>query len=878
MKRPNPPQPPNWLRRFFRWYCKPEYLEDIEGDLQERFFRNFGAAGKRTAQRQFFWDVLLLFRPGIIRSPSFSHTFIPYTMLRFNLILAFRNALRHKGTFFINLAGFSVGLACALMIYLWVQDERKIDNFHPNGDQLYQVMHNLSLGDGIRTISHTPGLLAQALTEEIPEVEIASSVVPPSWFNARGIISVEKNHLKALAQYADTNYFRVFSWELLYGDREKALNDKHAVLLSDHLAKKLFKTPEEAMGKTIEWDMEEYGGSFTVAGVFVQPPSYSTSQFDLVFNYGVYLDQRPFITDWRNSDPSTFAILKPGTDIDYLTSKINALYKAKYQSFSEQEITDFGHELILRRYADRYLYNRYENGVQAGGRITYVRLFSLIALAILVIACINFMNLATAKATQRMKEIGIKKTLGVHRKTLVFQFMGESMLMAFLSMGVALFWVATFLPTFNQITGKFLSLNFNFTTISAIVGISFLAGLLAGSYPALYLSGFTPIQVLKSKLKVSVGELWTRRGLVVFQFVVSIMLILAVWVVHQQIAFVQAKNLGYDRNHIVSFKKEGQLNRNIEPFLTTIKEIPGVLGVASFGHDLVGNHGGTSGLSWENKDPNQRVQFANLEMSYGLLEILNIKMREGRIFSQDFATDSSAIIFNEAAIAAMGLENPIGKTIKLWRRDYHIIGVSENFHFKSLHDKIAPCFMRALPQQNLENVWVKVEGSRMKESLALLGERYEEYNQGLPFEYSFLDDDYRQLYISEQRVASLSRYFAGIAILISCLGLLGLATYTAERRIKEMGIRKILGATEWQLVQLLSRDFTRLILFALLLALPLSYLLAQNWLQEFAYRTTLNSWMFVGTGIVALFIAWTTVGFQTLKVARMNPAECLRDE
>lgn len=382
---------------------------------------------------------------------------------------------------------------------------------------------------------------------------------------------------------------------------------------------------------------------------------------------------------------------------------------------------------------------------------------------------------------------------------------------------------------------------------------------------------------MKGKLNSSFGEIVTRKGLVTFQFAISVILIVAAVVVYKQMEFIQSKNLGYNKDNIIYFANTGKLREGgLEAFLSEIRNLSGVVGASSFSHNLTGEHGGTTNLEWDGKRQDEIIEFGNLEVDYDLIELMGFVMLQGRTFSKEFGSEGDNIIFNEAAIAAMGLKDPIGKTVKLWGKDKQIVGVVKNFHFESLYEKVEPCFMQCYP--NKRNVLVKLRSESVEQTIPLIKAFYHEYNPGLPFEYTFLDEDYKLLYASEQRVASLSRYFALVAILISCLGLFGLAAFTTERRIKEIGIRKVLGSTELNIVLLLSSDFTKIILLSIAVALPLSYLMAKDWLDNFAYSIVLESWYFVGAGMVALFVSWLTVGIQTIKAAMTNPVNNLRSE
>ena len=881
-KRPGPPKMADLL---LRWFCRSDLLQEIQGDLLELFQRQVREYGLSGARWRYFINVLSFIRPFVLKKKRNSYQ-KPNIMFRHNLLLTYRSFKRHKSSFLINLIGLSTGLACTLLIYLWVSDELNVDKFHEKGPRLYQVMQNLPLADGAHTTEATPGLLAKSLIEEMPEIDDAvPAAYPMAGRGTRGLLSFKNTHIKANELYVGNNYFNVFSFTLLQGDKDQVLSDKYAVLLSEEMALKLFKTTQNVIGKTVTWDRERLKGQYHVSGIFRKPPAGSSAQFDVLFTYELYFDEYRRLHDWGNSGPCTYVVLKEGTNVGEFNEKIRGFRKLKLKAswapsnpgevFDNSRLDRIG-TLFLQRYSDKYLYNRYENGVPTGGRILYVRLFSAIALIILVIACINFMNLSTAKASKRVKEVGLKKAIGVDRKTLIIQFLGESVLMAFLSLVLAIALVLPLLPQFNEITGKQLTFGFDTRLISVIVGATLITGLLSGSYPALYLSGFKPATVLKGKIHMSLSELWARKGLVVFQFTLSVILIVSVVVVYKQIGFVHTKNLGYNRDNIIYFAKEGKLTEGLATFLTEVKKIPGVIGAASFGHNLTGEYGGTGAVEWEGKSPDEKIQFGNLEVDHDLMGMMGFEMAEGRMFSKDFNDESSKIIFNQAAIKAMGLKDPVGKSIRLWGREKQIIGVVKDFNFESLYEEVKPCFMQCYP--DMHKVLVKIEAGMEKETVARIQAFYQEYNLGLPFDYKFLDDDYQALYAAEARVALLSRYFAGIAVLLSCLGLFGLAAFTAERRLKEIGIRKILGSSVPGIIFLLSGDFTKMVITAIFIAVPLSYFITTRWLAGFAFRIDLEWWFFAGAGLLALIIAWFTVGLQTVKAAQINPSECLKDQ
>lgn len=790
-------------------------------------------------------------------------------MLGNHLKIALRNMVRDRQFTLLNLIGLSTGMACAFLIYLWANDELSKDKFHERDHQLFQVMKNNTDSRGIETDEDTPGLLASTLLKEIPEVEKSVSVFPPADFTFNGILSWQDTHMKAKSKFADKDFFNIFSHPLIQGNKASVLLDKNAIVISEALALRLFKTPEQAIGKIVNWEGERYNGKFHVTGVFKTLPTNASIQFDMLFSYSYLNDKFPSLTDWGSSNASTYIILKKNTDVAEFNRKISNFVKSK---FNASTLT-----LFVRPYSDRYLYGEYENGVLVGGRIEYVRLFSIIGIFILLIACINFINLTTAQASRKLKEIGVKKTIGASRKVLFLQYMVESMLLTFCSLIAAIALVVLLLPQFNSIIGKQLAFHFNEHLFFWILGITLFTGIVAGFYPSIYLSGLKPVIIFKGWTgKSAAGEIWARKGLVIFQFIVSILLILSVTVVYRQMKFIQSKNLGYDRHNVITFTAEGKIAEAPETFLSEIGSIPGVVNASYMDGDLVGLHSGTTGVDWEGKKTDKIVDFEVLGGGYDLIETLGIKMKDGRSFSRKFGLDSSGIIFNEAAIENMGISDPLGKTVMVWGSKRTIIGVVKNFHFESLYEPMKPFFFLFKPAAN--NILVKIKIGHTQETLAGLEKIYRTYNLGIPFEYRFLDESYQELYAAEQRVSVLSKYFAILAIIISCLGLFGLAAFTAERRIKEIGIRKVLGASVSGIVTMLSRDFIKLVLIGILIASPVAWYVLNNWLGKFAYRIEIGWWVFLLTGVLAIVIALITVSFQSIKAALVNPVKSLRSE
>lgn len=786
-------------------------------------------------------------------------------MIKHTLLLIYRNFLRAKGYFFINLIGLAAGLVCTLLIYLWVRDELSMNKFHEKDARLYQVMEHQKYADELMTTTSTPGLLAETMKAELPEVEYAATT---TWINPF-TLSVKDRNVKADGYYVGEDYFNIFSFHLLQGNADLVLKDKLSMVISKDLAVRLFGTDENAVGKIVELQHKK---SFTVSGVFENLPTNSSLQFDFVLSFEEFKLDNGWVTEWGNNGPSSYVILREGTDPTVFSEKIKDFVKSKNKD-------DSNVSLFVQKFSDRYLHGRFENGIQSGGRIEYVQLFSIIAIFILIIACINFMNLSTARASRKAKEVGIKKSVGAQRSSLIVQYISESLVMTILSVGMSLIIVWMLLPQFNIITDKKITLNLNDPQLMMwLAGITLFTGIVAGSYPALYLSGFRPAAVLKGEVRGSWGELWARKGLVVFQFLLSVILIVSVLVIYRQIDYVQTQNLGYTKEHLIQFPIEGKVESSRETFLKEVRRMPGIVNAASTGSSLLGRNSNTSGLEWDGKNPEDNILFENVGVGYGLLETLGVQMAEGRMYSEEYGSDTTKIIFNEAAIRVMNLENPIGKTIRLWGEyDLQIIGVVKDFHFQSLHDAVNPLFFRLYPNDTW-NIMIRLEAGKEKETLTALDKFYRNFNPGFTFEYKFQDQEYAKQYAAEQRVASLSFYFATMAILISCLGLFGLAAFTAERRLKEIGIRKALGSSSTSIVLLLSGDFTIMVLISIAIGLPISYYLLDEWLKRFVYHIDLEIWYFLLAGMIALVIAWITVASQAIKASKVNPVKCLRSE
>jgi putative ABC transport system permease protein len=791
-------------------------------------------------------------------------------MLTQNLHFFFKKFKRSKATYIINLVGLSAGLVCFLFIYLWIYDELHVDKFYNNADRIYRVMTNDQQPDRIVTDNSGSIILGRSLKNEFPEIEYEVATTPAGWFKGFSISYGNNDAVKGNGNFAGKDFFKVFPRRFLQGDENTALADKNAIVISAALAKKLFSTTDGVVGKTIKWKWLTFTREQVIAGVFEDFPANSTTQFDFLVplaNWGDLINATGE-PDLNGGPFNTFVVLNKGAKANELNKKI--------AGFLKQRIPNSTTTLFLDKYADKYLHGVYENGVLKGGRIEYVNLFAIIAICILAIACINFMNLATAKASERMKEVGIKKTLGAERHTLTFQFLSESVLLAFISLLIAVAVVVLLFPQFKTVTGKQFVLWFDPALILSVILITLITGVIAGSYPAFYLSRFNPVAVLKGKWVASSRSAYIRKGLVIFQFSLSVLFIAVVMIVFNQVKYVQTVNPGYDKDNVIYFEMQGNVANNLNTFITEVKKVPGVIQASSSdGTIILPTFTPRPGVHWDGKNTDDNIRFYQLGVNYDALQTLGVKMAAGRYFSKAFA-DSFAVVVNESAVRAMGLVNPIGKKITVWDRERTIVGVAKDFHFNSLHETIRPFIFRLEDPKYTLLCLIRIAGDKRKQTIEAIQRYYKAFNPGMYFDFKFLDDDYQAQYASEEIIITLSKYFAALAILISCLGLLGLTAFAAEQRVKEIGIRRTLGASRRAIVYLLSVDFTKTVALSIVIGLPVSYLIANKWLNGFAYRIPLTPLYFIAAAFITFLIAALTIGIQTARASAVNPAETLK--
>ncbi|MCE7057209.1 ABC transporter permease [Algoriphagus sp. AGSA1] len=786
-------------------------------------------------------------------------------MLRHQLTLAFRSFMKFKKIFAINLFGLAIGLTTVVLILLWVKDELSIGRYHERIDRIYAVMTNHDNSGGIVTIGVTPGDMAEAMKAELSQVELSAGTSP---FIEGVSFEQGDTKLSGAGLFVDQSYFDIFSVDFVEGNPSQVMTGINSLAISETMATKLFGSPKDAIGQSVKWQVYDFQNEVEVTGVYKDLGAMDIDKSDYFLSFSYFKQMLGDGVHWGNFNASTYVLLRPDTDVEAFNEQIAGFIKAKDEG---SNVSAF-----VQAYGDTYLYGTYEDGKVAGGRISYVKLFSVIALFILIIACINFMNLTTARSMSRVKEIGVKKSMGASRGGLFSQFMVESLVLTFLALILAVVLVYILQPFFNQVTSKTLSLALEPELILILLAIGIVTGFLAGIYPAAYLSKFKPLDVMKSSVKGSLGELLARKGLVVFQFTISLLLIIGISVIGKQMSFIQNQNLGYDQSHLLQINASGIHPNQLDSFLAELRNSPGVQDASSLSHPLVGLRSSTIGLTWEGKNPDEQVKFENITVNMGLVETMGLELVDGRAFSPDFGEEKSKIILNEAAVRTIGFENPVGQIVNLWGEDKEVIGVLKDFNFESLKESVKPAFLKYDPGF-AEKVMVRINSENQQGTIAGIEELFVK-RTAQPMDYSFMDADYQSLYVSEQRVSKLAKYFGVLAIFLSCLGLFGLAAFTAEKRKKEIGVRKVMGASTFGILKLVSRDFVQLILLSIAIAVPLAWYFADNWLKTYAYQTSLSWWIFAGSGVLLVSIALITVGTQAYSAASANPVDSLKSE
>jgi putative ABC transport system permease protein len=783
-------------------------------------------------------------------------------MLRNYLKVALRNIRRYKGYSSINIVGLAVGMACCILILLWVRDELSYDRFHRHGASIYRVLQDIHLDQDV-TWAITQGPLGPALKEDIPEIiDYTRSTAK------RFRLKYKERSFDEIVEFADPSLFKIFDFSLAKGNPQKALSDPHSIVISADMAVKYFGN-EEPLGKILNAD-DSY--NFLVTGVLAKVPQHSHLQFDFIipFVFGRELDYT--VDNWGNSQFTTYVMLKKGVSPARVEAKI-----ARY--LDQKPTLEKGTILRLQPLTRIHLYSNFEFDRFGRGDIRYIRIFSIAAFFVLLIACINFMNLATARSATRAREVGLRKVVGAKRAGLIRQFFTEALFFALAGLFFAILMVELLLPLMNNLTGKELKLSFleDPPVLAGILGITLFTGMTAGSYPALLLSSFRPIKVLKGKFAKGNSKSRFRKMLVITQFSLSLLMIIGTLIVYRQLDYIKNKKLGYDRENLVYIGMRGDFLKKYETIKTELLRHPDILSVTRTATlPTYGNVFTNSEWRWQGQKPEEKVMMHGNFVDFDYFKTFGMKMAAGRGFSKEFS-DRSAVVLNEEAVKRMGVTSPIGMELINETAKWTVVGVVKNYHFRSLRREIEPLVLILAPESCLR-LCVRIKSLDMASTLAFLEKKWKQFAADYPFNYGFVNDRLERLYRTEQVMGTIFKIVTLLTIFISCLGLFSLSSFMAERRTKEIGIRKVLGASVTGLALMLSREFTRLVIFANVIAWPIAYFAMKKWLQNYAYRTAISLDIFIMAGILALIIAWLTICYQSVKAALANPVEALRYE
>ncbi len=866
------PKGPKQLLRFF---CDPELLEDVEGDLNELFEQRL-IKGHQQARLAAWADVIRLFRPGIIRDIQLFKNSNSITMLQNYFKAAWRNMLKHKSFATINLMSLAIGIAACIAIYLFIEDERSFDAFHTKSDQLYRLCEVQSFpGTNTQNVALTMPGMGPTLKRDFPEVLDYTRF----WTFGEQLVEVgEKKIMTEKMVAVDSSFFQLFDFTILHGDRNQVFDDYQNAAITTSFALKLFGR-EDAIGEYFEVD----GDRWKVSGIMEDIPENSHLQFEVAVSvYSVRDNRQEFDSEFGSNYMNTYLLLSEGANISQMTQQFPDFL---IRAIGEEDIIDY-YQLYLQKLADVHLASSniehdYNNYRKFNGE--YLDVFVLIGILILVIAAVNFTNLTTARAANRAKEVGIRKTIGAFKNQLVYQFMFESLLLAFMALALGLLLLVISLPLLNTLIDRELSLValLDVKLIVIMTGIVLVLGLLAGLYPSFYLSSFNPAAVLKG-LNVYEKRSYFRSSLVVIQFSLALAMIVSTLVVSQQLMYIKNKDIGFDKEHILLIDMNEEAREKYDQLKEDLLKESNVLGVAGSGQRL-GNNFHQWGFKAKVDTGIVDISTSNVLVDYDFLEVYNIELIAGRNFSKSYAGDNGlAFIINEALAKELGYDDPIGQ--KAGHGFYPndslgtIIGVTKDFNFNSLHYKVNTLAMVIHEDWNFHEVSVKINGSNIQQAIADVERVYNKHVSDFPIRYEFLDSHFEELYKADDQMGAVVKIMAMLSIFIGCMGLFGLASIAIKRRVKEVGIRKVMGASMQQLILLLSKSYSIMILLAFIIATPLTYIFLLGWLDNFAYRVDISPWVFAVGAVLSMVIAMATISFHVIKAATANPVRSLRHD
>ncbi|GAB4014177.1 ABC transporter permease [Spirosoma migulaei] len=863
--------PPRLATRLLHLFCAPHRVDELEGDLDELFQQRVQVIGLRKARWRYIKDVLSLLRPSLMKREGITYPRpTTTTMLRNYLKVAFRNLTKHKGYSAINIAGLATGMAVAILIGLWVANEFAYNQNYANYDRIAKVMQNQTFDDKIDTWSSQAMQLAPELRTSYGS---HFKYVVTADFPGDHLLSVGNQKITKVGNFVEPDITEMLTLTMLKGTRA-GLRDPYSILLSESVAKSLFGEADP-LNKLInidkKWDVK-------VTGVYADlPPNSSFQNLTFIAPWDLKKKDLPEWLSWGNSWFQTFVQLADNATMETVSV---AIKDAKLNKVRHESDARFKPELFLLPMANWHLHSEFKNGVNTGGQIQYVRLFSIIGLFVLLLACINFMNLSTARSEKRAKEVGVRKAIGSVRRQIMLQFFSESLLLVSIAFIFAILLVVLTLPAFNAIADRQIGIPWNNPLFwISVLGFNLFTSLVAGSYPAVYLSSFQPIKVLKGTFRVGRLAALPRKVLVVVQFTVSITLIIGTLIVFQQIEFAKNRPVGYSRSSLVSVPiKANTLITHFAAFRDELLNTGVIEEVAATDSPITDTYVTNGGLSWKGKAPNMADEFVTLRITHEFGKMIGWQLKEGRDFSKEFATDSTGFILNEAAVAYMRLKKPIGEIIQWSGEPFKVIGVVKNLVTQSPYEPVKQTIF-FINYKRLSLITFKINPTKSApEALAKVEAIYKKYDPDNTFDFKFADQEYAKKFGEEERVGKLASVFAVLAIFISCLGLFGLASFVMEQRTKEIGIRKVMGASVSNLWQLLSQDFVVLVIISLFIAVPVTWYFMQDWVQRYTYHTEISWWIFAVSGAGALLITLLTVSFQSIKAALMNPVTSLRSE
>jgi putative ABC transport system permease protein len=859
-------EPPRFWIKLLRVFCRRDLLEELEGDLNELYKQEL-LVSRSKANRMIRIEVLRLIRPRLLKKLKTQN--IRIMLLANYFKMAFRNALHYKSYAVINLLGLIIGISSSLMIALWVADESTKDQFHGNGDRLYSVKRNMQESIGVvQTSSWIPNPLAQVLREEYPEIK---QVVEVSWEMDRKV-SKENLHINEIGRVVSSNFFEVFSFELLQGDASEVLSDPKNIVISRRLADKLVTAPgivsyHQLIGQVIELDDED---EYQISGVYENPSERSSMLFDWLINKDGFVAKNSWVNSWENGSLSIHFEIFNHDDVPIIADRI------------EMEIENHtdrvnGERLWIQKFEEVYLNSNYENGQAVGGRIIYVRLMSIVAFLLIVVASINYMNLSTARSSRRSKEIGLRKVMGAYRNMISRQFVLESVIYSTVAFTISIGVVFLLIPFFNQLVNKDLYYLFSSVWLWIILVVSMvIVGILAGSYPALRLSTISILSSLRGEVSPH-SKAFKRKGLFTLQMMISFTLLFGAWVIFKQLSFMLNSEIGIKKDGILAVTLGGSAQESFGTIKEEMLAIPGITAITAASGNPIDYGRSTSTAKWEGQLPNTPYEINVLGVADGFIEQMGMHIVAGRDFEPDkFGSEEIHFLINETAVDIMQFNDPIDKKLSIWGYEGKVIGVVKDYHMSTFHTSIPPLIVYYDPVR-VNIALVKASGD-YGSIINGIEELFQQFNPGEMLDYSFLDQSHADMYQNEITLGKLSIFFVLISIVIALLGLHGLTAYTSEKRTKEIGIRRVHGATELQLLLLLIREYALIILLSFGLAIPLGYLVSSNWLDQFVYRIDLRLSYFFIPGLILFTAGILTVVLKSFQVSRRNTISSLRSE